>query len=720
MLTKSRSGLSVPRHLNSRYFPELMSYIDLVASTTVDFIPHPEIEDSSRHSGNTDSEILGPKEEFKTELIYFLSQGISFLKSIGLAYFHVHNKTLDNERVFSAIDFIRKPGQLEDSEFINSLLVLGAFHHSGSKINVLSPTDIEIFLGISNTDQTADINIEFEILIGALIVIRTLDTPTQGHETFYAADLFVRSITSPKRAMMPSGFNMEDMIHMLKSSRLGKMEIVNTISKFGSKQKAFLPLLESYLFKTGKNKKTLLYPISVGYGDFNDVEKMGYSLKQLQHLPFNGQYIFFVSDTWHKFTYNAKESFKNIIEDLTITTEQKTLSENSLEEKATNEGQVWVEANSSIINQLNKQKAPCLAELENTKKISNATYDDPDNSTLSDISSISSSEDEAEQKNTVNRVHAPRCNYFDPATNYLEQQTKEIKASSDIFDTYPSLAFPEPTDQFEREETLPQIRAFQLAYFIFLYGKFIYLNDIIKQDDTSSDCKDIDKFLFPTNLLTKAELTNYYNDLRNHLSEYSHFIILKENLSFFSGAKKVFQYISSSSTKMLTKDCMTMKKNELTKYILESPERTLSFYSAQQESCKYSIFTMSMVIYFSYTYNLGNQCYPGQINGWWEELIKINQELKKERLGSALFRNQSRSVTGTPERNPKAMTTTPGSGQSTDSTKGSTTDDGQTSDSCASSPEDNFFFNLFNTHQNHKEQLDASPTLKLGSSKGLI
>lgn len=711
MLIKSRSGLSVPKHLNSRYFPELMRYIDLVASTTVDFIPHLDTEKVSIHSGHTDNETTGPKEEFKTQLIYFLSQGISFLKSIGLAYFHVHNKTLDNERVFSAIDFIRKPGQLEDSEFINSLLVLGTFHHSDSEINVLSPTDIEIFLGISNTYQTADINIEFEILIGALIVIRTLYTPSQLDATFYAAELFVRSITSPKRAMMPSGFNMEDMIHMLKSSRLGKMEIVNTISKFGAKQKAFLPLLESYLFKNGKNKKTLLYPISVGYGDFNDVEKMGYSLKQLQSLPFNGQYIFFVSDTWHKFTYNAKESFKNIIEDITKTKEENKSIENLLEEKATNEGQIWLEANSSIINQLNQQKSPCLTQLENPKKTTDSTDNELDESILSDMTN-SSSEDEAEQKNTVNRVHAPRCDYFDLATNYLEHQTKKITASSDIFDSYPSLAFPEPADQFTRDRTLPQIRAFQLAYFIFLYGKFIYLNDIIKQDDTSSDCKDIDKFLFPTNLLTKAELTNYYNDLRNHLSEYSHFIILKENLSFFSGAKKVFQYISSSSTKMLTKDCMTMKKNELTKYILESRDRTLSFYSAQQESCKYSIFTMSMVIYFSYTYNLGNQCYPGQINGWWEELIKINQELKKERLGSALFRNQSRSITGTPERNPKAATTTPGSEQSIDF-KGSITDG---DNSLGSTPEKQTF-NMF--CQPSSPDLQASQQNGLNGLNGL-
>ena len=702
MLIKGPSGLSVPNQLNFKFFPELMSFIDLVALTSVEFIPDHDKEELSSQSSKLDNE--APKEAFKAHLIYFLSQRISFLKSIGLAFMHVHNKTLDKERVFSVIDFIRKPDQLQNHEMIDNLLNLSVFNHSDSELRVLSSADIEIYLGITNTDQVADINIEFDILVGALIIIRTLKASGQLDASYHAAELFIKLITNSKRAIMPSGFNMEDMIHMLKSSKLGKTEIVNTISKFGFKQKAFLPLLDSYLFKISKNNKTLLYPISVGCSDFNDAEKMSYSLKQLQYLPFNGQYIFFVSDTWQKFIYNAKASFKNIFEGITPSSEQQKLIEDQFETIATNEGQIWLEANSDLINQLNQQQTPFLTQVGHTQKPSKKIFDGADNSTLLDASYlINSNNDKTEDHNRVNRVEAPRCDHFDPATNYLEVQSKDITASIDFFDTYPSLAFPEPVDPFSLEETLPQIRAFQLAYFIFLYGKLIYLDEIINQDQVAGDCKDIEKFLFPTNLLSKEELTKYTSALRNHLREYACLMILKNNLSFFSGAKKIFQHISLSSAKMLTKSCMTMKKNELTRYIFDSRERTISFYSAQQESCKYAIFTMGMMIYFSYTYNLGNQCYPGQIDGWWDELNKINHELKKECLGSALFRNPSRSVAGTPERMHQAHTTPP---ESENSTKGNTTDRKQSSDG-ASPAEYSLFTNLLPTKSNdlnHTEQ----------------
>lgn len=641
MLTKSRSGLSVPRHLNSRYFLDLMNYINLVSNTAIDYTPiSTESDERSEISGNTDMEISKCPEEFKSHLIYFLGTGISFLKSIGLAYLRAHQNSLDSEYVFSVTDFaiISEAGLNEI--LINNLLELGNFELKDAELNLFSRDNIRLHLGTKKEElELTNINMEFEVLIGSLVLIRTLGTEDNQEDVLHAAELLNKLITNPTSATMPSGLNMEDIIQMFKSSRLAKQNIVNTISKFGLKQKAFLPLLESNLFKIGKPRKTLLYPISVGYGDFNDVEKMQSSLQELQSLPFNGQYIFFISDTWHKFTYNAKKRFKEIFE----ITDDPVIS---YHQKATQEGFDWIQSNQKIIASLNGNKDTFQKD-----EISDTSFD----STISGGSYLSdaSSDEELDEKDDGIRVSIPRCNFFDPATNYLESHSSNINATSEIYDQYPSLSFPEET--FDNDQIIPQVRAFQLAYFIFLLGKFIHIGELIEKDQLSTQCNDIDKFLFPAHLLNKDELIFYHNALDSHLSEYSHFITLRENLSFYSGAKKVFQLISSSSTKMLTKDCSLFKnKAELTASIISSKDRTLSFYKAQKESCKYSILTMSMVIYFSYTYNLGNQCYPGQINGWWEELIKINQELKKERLGSTLFRSPYRStnssISGSPSR----------------------------------------------------------------------
>ncbi|MDG2347986.1 MAG: hypothetical protein P8L77_00780 [Gammaproteobacteria bacterium] len=640
MLTKSRSGLSVPKHLNSRYFLDLMNYIIHVSHIAIEYTrTSTESDVRSEISGTTDVEDPKP-EEFKSHLIYFLGTGISFLKSIGLAYLRVHQSSLDSEYVFSVTDFATVSEASLNETLIKNLLELGHFQIKDANLNLFSRDNIRLHLGTKKEElELTNINMEFEVLIGSLVLIRTLGTEDEQEDVLHAAELLNKLITNPATATMPSGFNMEDIIQMFKSSRLAKQGVVSTISKFSSKQKAFLPLLESNLFKVGKPRKTLLYPISVGYGDFNDVEKMKSSLEELQDLPFNGQYIFFVSDTWHQFTYNAKKSF----DDIFYKTEDPLTS---YAEKATQEGFDWIQSNKEIIALLNSNKNPSQKD-----EISDTSFF----STISGGSYLSdtSCDEESDEKDDGIRVDIPRCDFFDPATNYLKSHSFDIIATSEIYDQFPSLSFPEET--FTNDRTTPKIRAFQLAYFIFLLGKFIYIGELIKKDQPSTQCTDIDKFLFPSHLLDKDQLQSYFNALHSHLSEYSHFITLRENLSFYSGAKKVFQFISSSSTKMLTKDCTLFKnKAELTASIISSKDRTLSFYKAQQESCKYSIFTMSMVIYFSYTYNLGNQCYPGQINGWWEELIKINQELKKERLGSTLFRSPYKStnssVSGTPPR----------------------------------------------------------------------
>ena len=117
-----------------------------------------------------------------------------------------------------------------------------------------------------------------------------------------------------------------------------QLALTKKLEYFSPKSKnSCISILDSPLFpqyQSETEEQSLLFPISVGYNIFLDERIMNALFENLKALSFKGTYQFFISDSWHVFTYKSQKDFSNmIIESSSSDTDQ------FLKEKATYEGE---------------------------------------------------------------------------------------------------------------------------------------------------------------------------------------------------------------------------------------------------------------------------------------------------------------------------------------------------------------------------------------------
>lgn len=541
-------------------------------------------DDQSTISGQTDHdssmsshEDRGSIDEFVITVHGNLKSGMPFLSSVGMAYL----KTLTNKDFRFVVDHVDDLKQTS-SESQQNLLIqfeqILTFSRPDRTPIKLASIDASF---IAQTNMQAQ-RVALDVMLGLGLIIRSIPIRTTLADTapydLAAAIQSSKCFTASNHSYSPIvRFELCDLIDILNNHQtIGKLDNAKILKRLDPQKSTgrdpLWKLLDSDFYKNSCADTTSLFTISAGYGIFAEkpnIERLLNVIKQIYH----NKMIMYVSDHWHSYTYDALSIYQSITEyskTKMLPTESFLPSEQKQAnfDRALQEGDIFLSEYASHMSTIGSSR---LIE---------------------------------------------RSSDFDLATRFIIEHS----APEGVFgEQFPSFSDP---DEILGISDRNRIKSLQLAYVIYLTGKLAFLT-------SDKQSKSIDKFHLPH--LSPEELTEYKGLINLKLNNFKYYHDFIVNAQFTDMCKKIYNELTSSS--LFIFGCTERfsfppapSLKELSPFIFDDPQAHRAFYTAQQLSCRYSIYTMSLIITYGLSNNLRTQCYPGHASGYVDGIIKLIQQ----------------------------------------------------------------------------------------------
>lgn len=539
-----------------------------------------------------------------------LQERTSLLSAIGRG--HMRELTHQDFGSFTNyIEFFKKAPSLTQSKIIDNFNQILSFSDSSGTEIKLATID-ENFVTRVRSDQRHSMAVApLDVMLGLGLIIRALPELESIRNTYQEACYYIASSVVTKfsetLAQNPSilRFELHDLVDVLNQftayAKLPNVKLVKKLDpckSLGNEQLS--KLFETPFYKSKpEDNIACLFPISAGYGIFDNHAEIS-ALFEVLKETFHGRPILYISDHWHSDTYDALSMYSRIMQHVDGSDSSGVFL--TAETKADNYTRALQEGSDFLKNYSGALEA--IGE----------------------------------------RPLIERSSDFDVATGFINSQQERISvAEGNLFnEQFPNLA--EPESSYDTSD-INRIKAIQLVYVMYLSGKLAYLADEKAQRESN---------LFHLPHASTDQLTAYRGLIERKLETSMYYEVLKFNNEFIRSSKKIYMELTKSSlfifnhADRFSPAYATLKPfSKVDRKIFENRTLEAAFYQAQQLSCRYSIYTMALVLAYNMTNKLTNLCYPGQPSAHVDALIKLIGQCSQP-LESTLF--QQKSPSGTPPR----------------------------------------------------------------------